>query len=352
MADLFEDADEKSVTAIQGIIDKYETLVKYLSGTEQSDGTPVTLDELKAIGFTDKDIESIERGEISIRDITDALKNLNGELEGKSPWMSFVNDMQKSIGKIKSAEGDTEKIGKGVMGIGNAVSDFAPALGEFAEGIGGIFGVDGEKIQGIIGSVQGIGQTAAGVGQILSGDIAGGAMSAVGGISKVVSSLEGLFGADYSEYENMKAQYDTLISVWDTLIDKKTEYIDIDYGVEAQKAAEEAIKLTETQIQRQRQLANMLAGSGASIGSHSLGYRVNRDMSTQDWQRLSGLVGQQVGSLGDVLSLDADIIGKVLQDEHFVSVLASVNSEFIDYISNIESYAEQLEEISEKRKKH
>lgn len=350
MADLFEDAGEKSVTAIQKIIDKYETLVKYLSGTEQSDGTPVTLDELKAIGFTDKDIESIERGEISIRDLTDALKNLNGGLEGKSPWMSFVNDMQKSIGKIKSAKGDSEKIGEGVMGIGNAVTDFAPALGEFAENIGSIFGVDGEKIQGIVGSIQGLGQTATGVGQILSGDVVGGAMSAVGGISKVVSSLEGLFGADYSEYENMKAQYDTLISVWDTLIGKKTEYIDIDYGAEAQKAADEAIRLTETQIERQRQLANMLAGSGASVGSHSLGYRVNDRMSSQDWRRLSGLVGQQVGSLGDVFSLDADIIGKVLQDEHFVSVLASVNSEFIDYISNIESYAEQLEEIAEKEK--
>lgn len=350
MADLFEDAGEKSVTSIQKIIDKYETLVKYLSEAEQSDGTPVTLDELKAIGFTDKDIESIERGEISIRDLTDALKNLNGELEGKSPWMSFVNDMQKSIGKIKSAEGDSEKIGEGVMGIGNAVTDFAPALGEFAEDIGSIFGVDGEKIQGIVDSIQGLGQTATGVGQILSGDIVGGAMSAVGGISKVVSSLEGLFGADYSEYENMKAQYDTLISVWDTLIGKKTEYIDIDYGVEAHKAAEEAIKLTETQIERQRQLASMLAGSGASIGSHSLGYRVNDRMSRQDWQRLSGIVGQDVGSLGDVLALDADVIGNVLQDEHFVSVLTTVNSEFIDYISNIEEYAEQLEEIAEKEK--
>lgn len=350
MADLFEDAGEKSVTAIQKIIDKYETLVKYLSGTEQSDGTPVTLDELKAIGFTDKDIESIERGEISIRDLTDALKNLNGELEGKSPWMSFVNDMQKSIGKIKSAKGDSEKIGEGVMGIGNAVTDFAPALGEFAENIGSIFGVDGEKIQGIVGSIQGLGQTATGVGQILSGDIVGGAMSAVGGISKVVSSLEGLFGADYSEYENMKAQYDTLISVWDTLIGKKTEYIDIDYGIEAQKAAEEAIRLTETQIERQRQLANMLAGSGASAGSHSLGYRVNDRMNSQDWQRLSGIVGQDVGSLGDVLALDADVIGNVLQDERFVSVLTEVNSEFIDYISNIGEYAEQLEEIAEKEK--
>lgn len=350
MADLFEDAGEKSVTAIQKIIDKYETLVKYLSGTEQSDGTPVTLDELKAIGFTNKDIESIERGEISIRDLTDALKNMNGELKGKSPWMSFVNDMQKSIGKIKSAKGDSEKIGEGVMGIGNAVTDFAPALGEFAENIGSIFGVDDEKIQGIVGSIQGLGQTATGVGQILSGDIVGGAMSAVGGISKVVSSLDNLFGADYSEYENMKAQYDTLISVWDTLIGKKTEYIDIDYGIEAQKAAEEAIRLTETQIERQRQLANMLAGSGASAGSHSLGYRVNDRMNSQDWQRLSGIVGQDVGSLGDVLALDADVIGNVLQDERFVSVLTEVNSEFIDYISNIGEYAEQLEVIAEKEK--
>lgn len=350
MADLFEDAGEKSVTAIQGIIDKYETLVKYLSGTEQSDGTPVTLDELKAIGFTDKDIESIERGEIRIRDITDALMSLNGELEGKSPWMSFVNDMQKSIGKIKSAEGDTEKIGDGVMGIGNAVSDFAPALGEFAEGIGGIFGVDGEKIQSIVGSIQGLGQTATGVGQILSGDIVGGAMSAVGGISKVVSSLEGLFGADYSEYENMKAQYDTLISVWDTLIGKKTEYIDIDYGVEAQKAADEAAKLVDVQIQRQRQLAKMLASSGSSVGSHSLAYRVNDRMSSSDWRSLSALVGQRVGSLQDVLNLDADVIGKVLQDEHFVSVLTTVNSDFIEYIQNIEKYGEQLEEIAEKER--
>lgn len=350
MADLFEDAGAKSVSALQKIIDKYEMLVKYLSGTEQSDGTPVTLEDLKTIGFTNKDIESIERGEISIRDITDALKNLNGELEGKSPWMSFANDMQKSIKKIKSAGKDSEKMGEGIMNIGDAVTNFAPVLNQFANDIGNIFGVDGDKIEKVIGSIQGLGQTATGVGQILSGDIIGGAMSAVGGISKVVSSLEGLFGADYSEYENMKAQYDTLISVWDTLIGKKIEYINIDYGIEAQKAAEEAIRLTEAQIERQRQLANMLAGSGASAGSHSLGYRVNDRMSAQDWRRLSGLLGQQVGSLGDVLSLDADVIGKVLQDEKFVSVLTEVNSEFINYISNIESYAEQLEEIAEKEK--
>lgn len=148
----------------------------------------------------------------------------------------------------------------------------------------------------------------------------------------------------------MKSRYDTLVSVWDTLIDKKTEYIDIDYGVEAQKAADEAARLVDVQIQRQRQLAQMLAGSGASAGSHSLDYRVNDRMSSNDWRSLSALVGQRVGSLQDVLNLDADVIGKVLQDEHFVSVLTTVNSDFIEYIQNIEKYGEQLEEIAEKER--
>lgn len=46
----------------------------------------------------------------------------------------------------------------------------------------------------------------------------------------------------------MKAQYETLISIWDELITKKMDYIDIDYGTEAIKAAEEAEQLVNIQI--------------------------------------------------------------------------------------------------------
>lgn len=67
MADLFEDASNKSVSAIQSIIDKYETLVKYMSGTKKSDGTDVTLDELKSVGFTDSDIERLEMEKSRLR---------------------------------------------------------------------------------------------------------------------------------------------------------------------------------------------------------------------------------------------------------------------------------------------
>lgn len=232
-------------------------------------------------------------------------------------------------------------IGQKGMAIVNAGNDIVDMLGNF-----------GVKVP------EAVSETLNGLGQVMSGlesiDLTN-PFSAISGVTKVLTgvgnTIAGLFGfggADYSGYENLKSKYEGLIDIWDDLISKKQEYIDINYGAEAQKAAEEAKKLVDVQIERQRQLANMLAGSGASIGSHSLGYRVNDRMSSQDWQRLSGLVGEQVGSLGDVLGLDAGIIGNVLQDEKFVSVLTDVNSEFIDYIQNIGSYADQLEEIASK----
>ena len=97
MADLFEDASNKSVSAIQSIIDKYEILIKYMSGTDKD----ISIADLKGIGFTDKDIEGIEKGEISIKDVTDAIKGLKDELKGKSPWQAFVYDLEKGIEAIK-----------------------------------------------------------------------------------------------------------------------------------------------------------------------------------------------------------------------------------------------------------
>ena len=241
----------------------------------------------------------------------------------------------------KSLTEAANSIGQKGMAVVNAGNDIVEMLGNF-----------GVKVP------EAVSDTLNGLGQVMSGlesidltkpfSAITGSIKILTGVGNTIAGLFGFGGADYSGYENMKSKYEGLITIWDDLISKKQEYIDINYGAEAQKAAEEAKKLVNVQIERQRQLANMLAGSGASIGSHSLGYRVNDRMSSQDWQRLSGLVGEQVGSLGDVLGLDAGIIGNVLQDEKFVSVLTNVNSEFIDYIQNIGSYADQLEEIASK----
>jgi hypothetical protein len=258
--------------------------------------------------------------------------------------------LEKGIEAIKKGGNDSKKVGQGITDIGNAVTSFTPALGEFGFNIANIFGVSDSAITGITDALGGLGTTAIGVGQIMSGDIVGGAMSAVSGISSVVSAFEGLFGADYSGYENMKAQYETLITIWDELITKKMDYIDIDYGTEAIKAAEEAEQLVNIQISRQRQLIKQLASSGASIGSHSLGYRINDRLSKEDYQRISGLVGQKITAEYQLWDLSSEQIEKILSDEKLVSVLDTVNKDFVTYLQNIVDYGEQLTEIAQKEK--
>ena len=234
-------------------------------------------------------------------------------------------------------------IGQKGMAIVNAGNDIVDMLGNF-----------GVKVP------EAVSDTLNGLGQVMSGlesidltkpfSAITGSIKILTGIGNTIAGLFGFGGADYSGYENLKSKYEGLIDIWDSLISKKQQYIDIDYGIEAQKAAEEAKKLVDVQIERQRQLMHSLSGSGKSIGSHSLGYRVNRGMSAQDWARLSQLTGANIREFGDVINLDEDVIGKVLQDEKFVSVLTAVNSEFVTYIQNIDKYSEQLKEIAEQEK--
>lgn len=333
----------------------------------------------------------------SFKEVMDAFKEIDSELADRSPFEAMkkgYEDYRSAMEEVRTAQ---NLLRQAQMGGSVIVEEYNEATGtltrklvtqaeaeerlraaqdkrysaqknltEAANSIGqkGMAIVDaGNDIVDMLGNLgvkvpEAVSETLNGVSQVMNGlesiDLTN-PFSAISGVTKVLTgvgnTIAGLFGfggADYSGYENLKSKYEGLIDIWDDLISKKQEYIDINYGAEAQKAAEEAKKLVNVQIERQRQLANMLAGSGASIGSHSLGYRVNDRMSSQDWQRLSGLVGEQVGSLGDVLGLDAGIIGNVLQDEKFVSVLTDVNSEFIDYIQNIGSYADQLEEIASK----
>ena len=234
-------------------------------------------------------------------------------------------------------------IGQKGMAIVNAGNDIVDMLGNF-----------GVKVP------EAVSETLNGVSQVMSGlesidltkpfSAITGSIKILTGVGNTIAGLFGFGGADYSGYENLKSKYEGLIDIWDSLISKKQQYIDIDYGIEAQKAAEEAKKLVDVQIERQRQLMHSLSGSGSSMFSHSLGYRVNERMGSSDWARLSQLTGANIREFGDVINLDEDVIGKVLQDEKFVSVLTEVNSEFVTYIQNIDKYSEQLKEIADQEK--
>jgi hypothetical protein len=274
MADLFEDASNKSVKSMQAIIDKYDTLVKFMS--EKDSG--ISEQDLIDLGFSEEDIARINAGEINVKELTDKLKELKGELADRSPWQMFRKNLDEALGQ--------KELGAKIAGIGRAVNQFTPAMRQFSSDLGNIFGFDDAKIQSAIDGVEGLGTAAEGVGQIFAGDIVGGSMKAVSGISQVVDAFEGLFGADYTEYNRMVEEYSQLEAVWNKIIAKKKEYIDISYGDEARKAADEAAKILQSELDSLISLGLERLNSGASIGSHSIGVRQRKSMNEEAWAQL------------------------------------------------------------------
>lgn len=351
MGQLFVDASQKSVNEIQGIIEKAELLMQYLAaikdeqGNAQIGGKTVSKKDILGLGISDNTLQNLELSTEQVEALRNAIDRLKGELGGKSPFKLFETQVKQATDKI--AQGGKKNIVQGISEIGSAVTQFTPAISQFGQDLGTIFGNDdlGNKIAGISDALGGVGQTAMGVGQIMSGDIVGGAMSAVSGISSVVKALDGLFGADYSRYNEMKSQYEALDSVWDTLIDKKKEYIKMSYGDEAYKVGKEAEILIKQQIQRYYELLNELRQSGSSIGSSSLGKRIEKRLSKKDWDRISGAVGESVTNAESLLNLSAEQLKEVLADPKLVSVLNTVNGDFVKYIQDIANGSEKLEDI-------
>ena len=371
-ADVFGDLDAQTTASLRALRDKLGDYINEAAKDLRPEDLKELQDAFKNLDFkiADRDpFHELKSGLAEYKSVQEAVnkaqEDLNTVIAGGTVT---VNEYDKATGKLVKKTLDQTQAEKN---LDKALSERQVVLANLTKAANslGSYGMEvvnaGNEVVDMLQSLgveipEAVSNTLEGVGQVMNGlasidltkpfSIITGSISILTGIGKTIGGLFGLGGADYSGYEEMKSRYDNLISVWDTLISKKMEYIDIDYGVEAQKAADEAANLVETQIQRQRQLANMLAGSGAGIGSHSLGYRVNDRMNQNDWSNLSDLVGQRVSGINDVLSLNADVIGKVLQDEKFVSVLTTVNSDFIEYIQNIEKYGEQLEEIAEKEK--
>ena len=338
MADLFADASDKSVKSIEAIIGKYQTLVDYMKG--QSD---ISRDDLLKIGFSEDDIDKIQRGEIKINDVIAAIEKLQNEVTRRSPFKAFAAELENSLGKLKAG-----KTGEGLQGIGQAVNAFLPKVKEFGKSIATIFGFDDSAVQGVIDAVGGLGDAAAGVGQIMSGDIVGGIMTTAKGIGTIVNAVEGLFGADYSSYNKLVEQYEKLIDVWDDLLDKKREYLDTSYGAEALRAEKEMTDILAKETEAWRELGRERLNAGASAGSHSIGNRIIKQMSAEDWGDISKALGQNARKLlGERLTglfdLSSDQLSRL--KEQAPAFWARMDDDVRKYLQNIIDGAEELENV-------
>lgn len=178
------------------------------------------------------------------------------------------------------------------------------------------------------------------------------AVSAVAGtITGVVHTFEGIgkmlgFGADYSSYNKLKAEYQKISSILDELISKKTEYINLSYGMEAKNAYDDVMSIVKADEQALRNLIKVRGESGASAGSHSINYRQNSWMTQDNWTNVSRAVGKTISSVQDLQSLTAEELEKVkMSDADFWSKL---DTETRDYYNKIISLGNTAEDTLDK----
>lgn len=198
----------------------------------------------------------------------------------------------KAVRNITAVADAMNTLGEADMSLssfGSAVGSLVDTLSASGSTIGGI-------IAAILAILDQIGQKGLEgfVGNILETVMhaAGGLWDSIGRLFGV-KGLGGIFkGADYSGYNEMVDQYNRLNEIWDELIDKKKEYIETSYGAEAQKVGEEALALQRTAIDSYRILGKERLNSGASTGSHSIGVRQRKWMSSQDWAAAGAALGE------------------------------------------------------------
>jgi hypothetical protein len=362
MGQLFADASKKSISEIDSIIDKTQLLLKYLesvkdeNGDATINGEKVSRKDIIGMGVSENSLFNIENDPTRIESIRSALDRMRGELGDKSPFVLLKKQIRDAVDEMD--KGGKKNIATGIFGIVSAVKEFLPEIKEFGDSLGTIFGSEGigDKISRVTDAFDGLTNVGGGIAQVMSGDIVGGAMSAVNGISKVVTAFDNMFGADYSHYNDMVEKYNILNSIWDELIDKKLEYIETSYGPEAQKIGDEAVTFAKQSQESDRILGRERLNSGASAGSHSIGVRQRKNISSEGWQELmnaSSLAGFDYskvaeGRMTGLFDLTAEQLQKV--KENAQTFWAQLDDDVREYLDGIIDGEERINDILDKQK--
>lgn len=254
-------------------------------------------------------------------DSSKVISELATKIQALSTVLDPVINLFKAMGEEDSI------LGQIVGGASGAFSSAASTAGAF-DTLG--------KMKGL-GFLKGAGPYAA---------AAASAALSIGG------SLIKAFGADYSSYNKAKAEYDNLTSIWDSLISKKTEYMNIHWGTEATEASKEAQEMLKAEIEQTKVIAQKRLNAGASVGSHSIKYRMwkgSYKYNGQNWRDVAGEIsskyGVQFNGMEDMLNMNADTLSKIKKD--YTGLWANMDSDFRDYLEKLIQYGEKADDIIE-----
>ena len=253
----------------------------------------------------------------------------------------------------KEAESDWKELNR-------VIGDSAEIFEEVGEQIGGVGGaavsaagvVAASTISIINGLTQVVGASAASLSAVEKASVI---LAVISAVVQAVTKLTSMFAADYEQYNRLKEQYEGLVEVWDKLIERKREYIGIEYGTESLKAAEDTLRVLEKQVEATRQIARERLRSGASAGSHSIGYRMwegSYKFNGQTWSdvaaNIESITGEQFNNIEDLTRMSADSLLYIM--ENYAGLWAVMDDDVREYLENIIEYSDTSKDIIDETK--
>lgn len=224
-------------------------------------------------------------------------------------YIDTINKLKAQIAVLKSLLGKTKKevsdsnwaegarllneLSATAREVANALSEFDEGLGKAATFIATMASAAGN----LIATIEGVTDAASAAGTAMSAlEKASVVLTAISAGFQLIQGAFSLFnfGPDYSEYEELKQQYEAINDIWDNLIDKKKEYIDISYGQEVRQTEQEIIDLVNKQTESYKELARARLNSGGSTTTRTIGRRNWRDMSAEGWAQAREALGNDV----------------------------------------------------------
>ncbi len=261
-----------------------------------------------------------------------------------------------------NVEKSKDKAISNITAVANAMTQLGSAefsLSSFGSAVGGLVDAlseSGSKIGGIIAAILSLLDEFGKDGGVEFGkNIVNNVISAIGGTIEVPFKMLGidlgLGGANYTEYNEMVAKYDTLLDVWDQLLDKKKAYIKESYGIEATKVGQEALDLLNSERKITRELASSRLDAGASAGSHSMSYRMwkgSYDYEGTNWKDVAGNISKSLGgvdfsSMWSMLDMSSEQLEWI--KINYSGLWASMDGDFRGYLDDIIQYGDTEKEI-------
>lgn len=330
----FADFSNRSSSSIRSIIEDIQELINYMNGVEGAQIPDIFKDNEKTVKAINDAMSNPAALSKFTANLETSIKKFKKMLDENNPFRQITEGFKTK---------DSESISKGFQGIASAAKELTGILEEL--------GVESDSTAGKLTSV--LGNTAS---YAATGASVGGPWGAIiGGAIGMATGLVGVLGADYSAYNKMKEEYASLIDVWDILISKKKEYVDISYGDEARKAGQEAIDILNKKSQAKIDLGIERLNSGASVGSHSIGVRIRKSMTQNEWDqwdefaRSIGMDPDAIGGrLTGLFSLTGEQLSKLQEDAP--TFWAKLDDDVKGYLQDIIDCNEEIENMKEQLK--